>query len=146
MQKSLPLIASIFLAYTHGVCHAGADTDNKFEFNPVVMDSKNGTGSTVGVEYEITDDLILKSFNSKDPGGTINPNVTIGSASVGYSASGTVAASKNRNPKNFLEFQLDAKLRRSDSGKGTILGSFFAKYETNQSFDNKQFVYGLGGT
>ena len=146
MQKSLLLTATIFLAFTHGASHAASGSDSKFEINPVVIDSKNGTGSTVGIEYKVKGDLLSKSFDSKDSGGSLDPSATIGSAVIGYSANGTVAASKERNPKNFLEFQLDAKLRHSDSGKGTLLGGFFAKYETNQSFDNKQLVYGVGGT
>ncbi|MDH2916890.1 MAG: hypothetical protein PXX77_08450 [Gallionella sp.] len=144
MQKPLLLIASI-LAIAHGASHAASGADSKFEINPVVIDSKNGTGSTVGIEYKVKGDLLSKSFDSKDSGGMIDSSATISSALIGYSANGTIAASKDRNPKNFLEFQLDAKLRRSDSGKGALLGSLFAKYETNQSFDNKQLVYGLGG-
>jgi hypothetical protein len=144
MQKPLLLIVSI-LAITHGASHAASGADSKFEINPVVVDSKNGTGSTVGIEYKVKGVLLSKSFDSKDFGGIVDPSATIGSALIEYSANGTIAASKDRNPKNFLEFQLDAKLRHSDSGKGTILGGLFAKYETNQSFDNKQLVYGLGG-
>lgn len=144
MQKPLLLIVSI-LAITHGASHAASGADSKFEINPVVVDSRNGTGSTVGIEYKVKGVLLSKSFDSKDFGGIVDPSATIGSALIEYSANGTIAASKDRNPKNFLEFQLDAKLRHSDSGKGTILGGLFAKYETNQSFDNKQLVYGLGG-
>jgi len=145
MKMSLLLIASL-LSVALGVSHAEQGTDTKFEINPVVIDSKNGTGSTLGIEYKLKGDLLSKSFGSKDSGEELDPNATIGSAVIGYSANGTVATSEDRNPKNFLEFQLDTKLRFSYSGKGTLLGGIFAKYETDQSFDNKQFVYGLGGT
>ena len=144
MNKYLSIVAIGLATSAPGMSLAASDIDSKFKLSPVVIDSKNGSGSTVGIEYKIKGDLLSKSFDSKDAGTTIDPNATVGSAVIGYSASGTVAASKSRNPKNFLEFQLDAKLRRSVSGKGTVLGGFFSKYETNQSFDNKQFVYGFG--
>lgn len=148
MKTLIPVLTALALMAFSVATRAETDTKNKssFEFNPTVIDSKNGTGSTVGVEYKFKGDLLSVSFDSKDTESEINPNATIGSAVIGYSGSGTIAASKDRNPKNFLEFQLDAKLRYSASGKGTVLGGFFSKYETNQSFTNKQFVYGLGGT
>lgn len=126
-----------------------ADTNtnkHSLEINPVVIDSKNGTGGTVGAEYKFKGNLLTKSFDSKDSNDQIDPNATIGAAVIGYSGRGTVTASKARNPLNFLEFQLDAKLRYSGPKNGTVLGGLFTKYETNQSFTSKQFVYGLGGT
>jgi|SRR3989338_958732 len=118
--------------------------NSSIDFNPIVIDSKNGTGATVGIEYKFKGEF-AKDFSSKDTGG-IDPNATISTAVIGYSGSGTVAASKDRNPKNFLEFLLDAKLRYSTPTTGTVTGGLFSKYETNQSFSNKQLVYGLGAT
>ena len=148
MKYLIPVLTASALIAPAFASSAETDTpgNSSFEFNPVVVDSKNGTGSTVGVEYKFKGNLLTKSFDSKESSNVLDPNATIGSAVIGYSGSGTVAASKDRNPKNFLEFQLDAKLRYSGPGKGTVLGGIFAKYETNQSFTNKQFVYGLGGT
>lgn len=147
MKTLIPVLAASVLMASSVVSLADTDTtsNSSFDFNPGVIDSKNGTGATVGVEYKLKGNLLTKSFDSKDSGG-LDPNAKIGAAVIGYSGSGTVAASKDRNPKNFLEFQLDAKLRYSASGKGTALGGFFSKYETNQSFTSKQFVYGVGGT
>ena len=59
MQKPLLLIASI-LATTHGASHAASVTDPVFEINPVVIDSKNGTGSTVGIKYTVKDKPAVK--------------------------------------------------------------------------------------
>jgi hypothetical protein len=128
-----------------GNSHASTVADS-IEINPVVMDSKNSTGSSLGIEYKIKGELLSKNWGSKDSGAHMDANATLGTALIGYSANGTLTASKSRNPKNFLEFQLDAKLRRSDPGVGTLFGGLFTKYETNQGFENKQFVYGLGGT
>ena len=148
MKKLTTILSAFVLMAPNLASSAEAESNSKssFEFNPVVIDSKNGTGATVGVEYKFKGNLLTKEFDSKDTGSALDPSATIGSAVIGYSGNGTVAASKDRNPKNFLEFQLDAKLRYSGSGKGTVLGGFFTKHETNQSFTDKQFVYGLGGT
>lgn len=123
-----------------------AANKNSFYFNPTVIDSKNGTGSTVGAEFKFNGELLSRNFESSETGDVIDPNVAIGSTLIGYSGNGTVAASKDRNPKNFLEFLLDAKLKYSDPSNGSIMGGFFSKYETNQSFSSKQIVYGLGTT
>ncbi len=123
----------------------GGAIDDGFHVNPVILDSKNGTGSTLGLEYKFKGELFSKSFESSDSD-SLNPDATLGSAVVGYSGRGTVAASKDRNPKNFLEFLLDAKLKYSASQAGTALAGAFAKYEANQSFSSKQFVFGLAAT
>lgn len=148
MKTPIPILSTIALMLSSAASLAQTDAGSKssFDFNPVVMDSKNGSGSTVGAEFKFKGNLLTKSFDSKDSGDVLNPNATIGAAVIGYSGSGTVAASDTRNPKNFLEFQLDAKLCYSGPDKGTVLGGFFSKYEANQGFTNKQAVYGLGGT
>jgi hypothetical protein len=128
---------------------SGAEPDSKscsFCINPTIIDSKNNTGGTVGIDYNFKGDLLSKDFASKDTGSSIDPDATLGSAVVSYFGSGTVAASKERNPKNFLDFLLDAKLKYSAPRLGTVLGGLFTKYETDQSFDNRQAVYGLRAT
>lgn len=126
-----------------------AESDSKscaFCFNPTILDAKNGAGGTVGIEYSFKGELLSKNFSSQDTGNSIDADATLGSAVIDYSGSGTVAASKERNPKNFLEFLLDAKGKYSVPRLGTLLGGLFTKYETDQSFDNRQAVYGLGAT
>lgn len=141
-----PILTTVVLLCMHGVCVAASGTDSKFEFNPTVLDSKDGTGSTLGIEYDIAGSLYSRSFEMEESGDDFNPDATLGSASIGYSAKGTVAVSKERNPKDFLEFQLDAKLRYAAAGTGSIIGRLFTKYESDQGFENEQSVYGLGGT
>jgi len=117
-----------------------------FCINPTVLDAKDSTGGTVGIEYNFKGELLSKKFASQDTENSIDADATLGLAVVGYSGRGTVAASKERNPKNFLEFLLDAKGKYSVPRFGTFLGGLFTKYETDQSFDNRQGVYGLGAT
>lgn len=118
----------------------------KFDFTPVVLDSRDGSGATVGVEYDLKGNLLRKDFLSTDKGQPgFHPADPFGSAVIGYSAKGTVATSKERNPKNLLEFLLDAKGAYS-APFGQFSGGCFASYEADQAFSNKQFVYGLSAT
>ena len=136
------LIGSVIAAETKDAAQA----KDGVSINPVLLDSKNNSGSTLGLEYRAKGELVNRKVGGSDSGSsTIDPNVAFGSIVVGYDLSGTVAAAKNRNPKNFLESQLDAKLRHS-SISGSFSGGAFLKYETNQGFDNKQSVYGVKGT
>jgi len=149
MKKPTQFIVFALLLVSKLAFSAESDAENKnsgFDFNPIVIDSKDGIGATVGIEYKFNGELLSKDFDSKDSGASFNPNIAIGSAVVSYSGSGTVAVSKVRNPKNFLEFLLDAKLRYSAPRAGSVTGGLFSKYETDQSFSNKQLVYGLGAT
>lgn len=146
MKTTVLILSWAAMLFTSVASQAQSNAHTAFDVSPVVMDGKNDTGATVGLEYKLKGALLSRSFESKDSGNTLNPNATVGGVEIGYSANGTVAASKERNPRNFLEFVLDAKLRYGTSGGGTVLGGGFAKYETDQSFANKQFVFGLGGT
>lgn len=138
---------ALLIASDLAVSAEQATTNNRsFYFNPTVLDSKNGTGATVGAEYKFKGNLLSKDLESQDTGSIFNPDAPTGAAVINYSGNGTVAASKERNPKNFLEFLLDAKLKYSAPTTGSIMGGFFSKYESNQSFSSKQLVYGLGAT
>jgi hypothetical protein len=123
-------------------------TPQRFDlaFSPVVLDSKNSTGSTVGLDYKLAGTLLRKKFDSVDAGNALNPDVSFGAADISYHGQGTIAASAERNPNNFLELQLDGKLLYSASRIGTISGGLLAKYEADQSFKNKNSVLGLSGT
>ena len=147
MKKATLFIFFISLLVSEVAISAESDEEkNSFELNPVVIDSKNGTGATVGVEYKIKGTLLSKALGSKDTTATINPNVTIWLTTIGYDSKGTVAISKDRNPKNFLKFLLNAKLLYSSPKAGIVKGGGYFQYETDQDFSNKQFVYDLGIT
>ena len=148
-MKELILTTAVLLCVTSQLAisaePAVSSNNETFEFSPIVIDSKDGIGATVGAEYKFGGDLYTKNFETMESGASINPNAPIGSAVIGYSGNGTFATAKDRNPKNFLEFLIDAKIRYSVS-KGTVIGGLFSKYETDQSFSNKQLVYGLRTT
>jgi hypothetical protein len=116
-----------------------------FDFSPSMFDAKNGTGSTLGVDYKLKGGWTLRSFDTVDKGPTLNVNATVGKLVLAYEAKGTATAAAERNPRNFLEFGADAKLLRSSSAI-TVLGGLSVKYEADQRFVDKQAVVGFSGT
>lgn len=146
MKKTIASATMVIHLLSSPICMAAQETSSELSFKPILIDSKNSTGSTVGVEYEIKGDLFSMLLEEKNASDGFDPNATIGAAEISYSALGTVAASASRNPKNFIEFRLDGRLRYSTPHKGTFRAGLFTNYETNQSFNNKQTVYGLAGT
>jgi hypothetical protein len=57
-----------------------------------------------------------------------------------------VTAAAKRNPKDFLDADLTGSYVLTTNSFGAFKAGGFAKYETDQSFDNKQLVYGVRGT
>ncbi|MFZ6756003.1 hypothetical protein ACO0K9_02195 [Undibacterium sp. Ji50W] len=145
MKNFLIYAALFFLSLPAHADETKAAPNPSLSINPVMIDSKNGSGSTLGLEYALSGKWKNLNLGSNDAGtDKIDPDATVGNAFVNYSAKGTVAASKDRNPKNLLEFELNGKYRFS--GEIDVLSGFFTKYETDQSFTNKQLVYGVTAT
>jgi hypothetical protein len=142
-MRSIIMTAAHAAACLGMVCASAAEPT--FDLSPVVVDGKDKTGATAGIEYKLKWESTLKSFDSPGSGAAISPDATTGSLRAGILATGLVTSSAERNPRNFLEFQGDAKLVYS-SKAGSLIGAGFVKYETDQSFDNKQAVFGLGAT
>jgi hypothetical protein len=117
-----------------------------FTLRPAVIDTSDGTGSTLGLEFQGSGTLISRSLDSNDAGSNaIDTTATLGDLALNYSTSGTITADKNRNPKDFLDALLDASYESSRTF-GSLSGGVFYKFETDQSFANKQSVYGLRAT
>ena len=111
-------------------------------FRPVVIEAKDGVGATLALDYQLKGEIFRRDFTKDDSASPVlDPDAVIGAAVVGYAGKGTVAASKERNPRNFLDLLLDLKYRRSSSA-GSYDGGAFVKYEADQSFESKQAVYG----
>ena len=98
------------------------------------------------VWYRPADEDELRRLSTDDSGaGGIDPDVAIGSLDVTYEGSGTIAASADRNPKNFVDAQVDVKFLYS-AGFGSVSAGGFAKIEADQTFDNTQTVVGARAT
>jgi hypothetical protein len=111
-------------------------------FTPVVLNAKDSSGLTLALEYKITGVLFSRS---NDAPADLTSNVDIRDIQLRYKASGTLASSAAKNPKNFLEFLLEGAYLQT-LPYGTASGGLMAKYETDQSLDQKQSVLGLRGT
>jgi hypothetical protein len=142
------------LSWSTLVCAADKDPlpdeMRALSITPVVLDGSHSTGATVGLQWKVNRNYYAKRFSTSDATGRGEAfpdfsKVWVRYLTVDYHLSGTATAEKERNPKNFLDAMVDAKLRLSSS-PGFFGGGLFAKYETDQSFDNKQGVYGLRAT
>jgi hypothetical protein len=114
---------------------AGALAQRESSIQPVVLESADSNGATIGIQWNYSGTAKGKTLPSD--------SITIQQISLDYKLSGTATAEKERNPKNFIDALVDAKLLYSHPDRGAISGGFFAKYEADQSFENRQPVYGL---
>src|SRR4051794_23125394 len=74
---------------------------------PVILDSQDGDGAALGLEYSFRGTVQLASFKSNDAGrGSLDPSPSLGGINFDYKGQGTLASSAKRNPKNFLDLQL----------------------------------------
>lgn len=115
-----------------------------FTLRPALIDTSNGPGSTLGLEFEGSGTLCSKVV----PLGKQTDFETAQGAVIqlDYQTSGTLTSNKNRNPKDLLDAQLNGSFLYDAASAGTVSFGGFGKYETDQSFDNKQLVYGLRAT
>ena len=120
---------------------------SRLTIEPVVLDASESSGATLGLQWQVKDSIVDTGIGKAEKSDTFGDveKLVIRSFLVDYQLSGTATAAKERNPKNFLDALLDAKFEYSRSGLGAA-GGVFGKYESDQSFDNKQAVYGLRGT
>jgi hypothetical protein len=126
-----------FWALASGIVMAQAKEKN-FALEPVLLDGADATGATVGLQWKLEDNL----HSTKFPSNTVAKK----EFSVDYRLAGVLTGDKDRNPKNFNDGLLEAKYLYSDVDKPAFMGGVFGKYEADQSFDNRQSVYGLRAT
>lgn len=114
---------------------------------PVLLDSQDGDGAALGLEFDVSGTRRFMKSDEDTNADSFNPEVSFSGLALSYNLSGTVAADEDRNPKNFIDGLIDFHYFSSNPGAlGDITGGGFLKYETDQSFDNQQYVYGLSAT
>jgi hypothetical protein len=152
-----------------------ADPTQGFKFKPHMLDAKGGTGSVLAVDFEYkkawekiaplhevlqagkdTADKQKTGMHrsicggySEESGKVIPSWVAFTDCSGEVSVKGTLAADAAKNPNKLIDFSGSYSRQhfRSDRASTLMFGiGGQAKYETDQSFDNKQFVFGLKGT
>jgi hypothetical protein len=162
-MKNRTLVIGWVLAASLSASVAGEETAHNI--SPVLLDTKDEEGTTIGLKFEFTGSRnFTKSKETTAPPSTLaiagetppaeifdldekkQPAPYLGFA-MNYKIAGTVTAEEEHNPENLVDafVNLNFKSSRSDAF-GTIIGGAILKYETDQAFDNEQFVYGLGVT
>lgn len=145
------VLCSLGLALATAAVGARAAEEPKqhsLELAPIVIDSQDGTGSTIGLQFALSGDLLpaakpaaaAPSDSFEEP-----EKVLIKQYNVHYEAKGVVTADSERNPLNYIDAIVDARILRN-SPSGTFIGGAFLRYETDQSMDNRQSEYGVRGT
>jgi hypothetical protein len=140
-------IAAAVLAMSLSCAALAQAKKSRLTIEPVVLDASESSGATLGLQWQVKDSIVDRPLGAAQKGEGFGDfeKIVIRSFLIDYKLSGTVTAAKERNPKNFLDALLDAKFEYSRSGFGAA-GGLFGKYESDQSFDNRQSVFGLRGT
>lgn len=152
-----------------------ADPTQGFKFKPVTLQVQNQDATVFGVDYEykkswskimlFEDIQPTASANaggrsktlfgsacgrfSEEQGPAIPRWVTFTDCAGDISLKGTLAADSKKNPNKLVDLSGSYSWMRINSDRASTrmvsLGGQ-TKFETDQSFDNKQFVFGLRGT
>lgn len=138
---------SLVIAMVSAVA-ANAGEQHDFELEPVIVDSQDSTGSTLGLQFDISGDLLpppkpASAAPSEDF--EAPEKVLIKQYNVHYEVKGVVTADSERNPLNYTVAIVDGRMLWNATW-GTVIGGAFLRYETDQSMDNRQSSYGLRGT
>lgn len=150
------------------------DPNEGFKFEPLLLDAKGGTGNVFGLNFQYkkswekvagfdklaaekapTRAADAKSRGLMSCGGYAEEDrpvptwVSFTDCAGELSAKGTATADAAKNPNKLVDFNGSYSwIYTSASRAGTNMFALGGqlKYETDQSFDNKQYVYGLRGT
>lgn len=113
-----------------------------FDFKPAVLDSKDGAGTTLGLEYALKLQRPLTTFGSDANSNSLDPSTLVRQLAVSLDSRGVVTPEAARNPRNFLEFNGTLGALVSTATAGTFGVAAKVGYEADQSFISKQLVYG----
>jgi hypothetical protein len=121
------------------------DPQTGIQLRPALLDTSDGSGSTLGLEFEVHETPLSGKVNEIPVGDSIGDTI-VGKAELKFDATGTVTADAKRNPKDLLDAALNGNYVLTTNSCGAFKVGGFGKYEADQSFDNRQFVYGVRGT
>ena len=129
---------------------ASGSKQHSFNLEPVIIDSQDAAGSSIGLQFEISGDLLAEPEPKPPPGEPTDvfeapEEVLIKRYDVHYEAKGVATADSERNPLNYIDAIVDGRILWN-APAGTFIGGAFLRYETDQSMDNRQSEYGLRGT
>jgi hypothetical protein len=159
MKRILNLTALYFVLFSFALHNAQAQQPDdaaaskeekpySFQFKPVVLDTGSTSGASLGLDYDFKAKYKFAGGQTSVGSDTISLtdlNVTIRSTQIDLRARGTLASSKERNPNKLLDFLALGVYRIDTPAAYYKLGALLA-YETDQGFDNKQYMYGLAAS
>jgi len=146
MKYVAPVIAFAVAASMALPCAASAPVEN---ISPILLDTQDGEGTTLGLEFEFSGGRHFTKSNEDPNAATFEDidKLRYSGLAATYKVSGTVAADEDRNPKDFINALIDLQYKSSNpDALGTITGGAFLKFESDQSFEDQQLVYGIGVT
>lgn len=114
---------------------------NNFDLKPILLDSEDSESSTLGLAYLLDGQLLHRKFAGGDEGDSIDTDVLIDGLEISYSFKGIVTENSNNNPKNFHDSRVSLNYFRSSHS--TLKVGAFIVAESDQEFDDRQWVYGL---
>ncbi|MEJ2893193.1 hypothetical protein WDB89_11585 [Pseudoalteromonas sp. B5MOD-1] len=149
MNRSIFIILIIYS--TLGFSLSAEEDNPKIDLEPVILDADSNDKKVLALEYKIEGLWKKINFGKDDnipDGGVIRLEDIekygdYGILELGYNLNGTIAENTKENSKNFLESEVDAKFFLASESAFSAGG--FVKYESDQSFDNTQFAYGISG-
>lgn len=129
---------------------ASSTKQHQFKVRPHLLEAEDGDGPSLALDYEFKG-----SFNTQAHGSTSVGRPTIsdddirtarpGYWTLDYLARGTVAASKDKNPNKLLDAGLQGHYVL-DTVLATFQAGGVARYETDQSFDDRQHMFGMSAS
>ena len=175
MRTGAFLAATLLAVGTYAQEAKEPDPNEGFKFEPLMLEAKGGTGNVFGVNFQfkkawaktagidqlIQEKVSTRAFDAKsrglmscgsyseEEGKTIPSWVTFTDCAGEISVKGTATADADRNPNKLIDFSgsyswVYTNSNRMRTNMFAVGGQ--AKYEIDQSFENKQYVYGIRGT
>jgi hypothetical protein len=129
-------------------CAAEGSSQN---LSPVLLDTKDGEGTAIGLQFKFEGDR--KFIRSNEPAGESSPAGVHQPDeerhfvfAMKYKVAGTATVEEDQNPENLVDAFVDLHFKYDPGALGTLTSGILLKYETDQSFDNQQAVYGISFT
>lgn len=119
-----------------------------FSIKPVVIDSANSSGAALGLDYDFAGKYQFWTTRTGAGSKIVeldDLDKTFRAGQLDLRARGTLASSKEKNPNKLLDFIGSGVLKLNAPSYWVKLGGTLT-FETDQSFDNKQRMFGVTGT
>lgn len=122
-------------------------TIRKSSFRPVLIQAGGQTESSLGIDYDLSYRKTRLFAPPEVPSSTIpdgQDQQNIGELDLTLNVRGTLTASKEKIPNKLVDFTGATNYALSTAAAWYYAGAAL-QYESDQSFDNRQWAYGLTG-